>query len=193
MKALTLHPHWAWAVALLGKDVENRAWLPGRRLEVGERFAIHAGRWPLARPAELERFGHHRDGKIWSFAGRDVTLAKLATGDLEASAIVATAVFDGVQAVGQQLESRWHLPGFWGWRLRDVRIGEPVACRGAVGLWNVPAELSALVEAWQQQAFTTADLIDGACPCAPDTDSIHCVCWWDGELPCCRCGDHGGS
>jgi hypothetical protein len=42
MKALTLHQPWALAV-FLGKDIENRTWMPPPDL-IGQRFAIHAAR-----------------------------------------------------------------------------------------------------------------------------------------------------
>lgn len=38
-------------------------------------------------------------------------------------------------------------PGRWAWRLeRVVRLPEPIPCRGAQGLWDVPAEIAARLE-----------------------------------------------
>lgn len=40
--ALTLWPEWAYAVAHLGKDVENRSWPPPQTV-IRKRIAIHGG------------------------------------------------------------------------------------------------------------------------------------------------------
>lgn len=46
MKALTIRPQWAHAIAWHGKRIENRTRPFPRTLRVDERFAIHAGREP---------------------------------------------------------------------------------------------------------------------------------------------------
>lgn len=66
-RAYTLHPHWAHAVAHLGKRVENRR-TPIPAGLVGERIAIHAGADLPRRfvPAERWRIGIWRDGgTVW--------------------------------------------------------------------------------------------------------------------------------
>jgi hypothetical protein len=42
MKAITLWPEWAWAIANLDKRIENRIWSPPKGM-IGQRIAIHAG------------------------------------------------------------------------------------------------------------------------------------------------------
>jgi hypothetical protein len=42
MYAITIKPHWAWAILHAGKRVENRDFLPPAL--VGQRVALHAGR-----------------------------------------------------------------------------------------------------------------------------------------------------
>jgi len=49
--AITLYPESAFAIAWLGKDIENRPWTPHAR-HVGTRIAIHAG--ATRRPAQLD-------------------------------------------------------------------------------------------------------------------------------------------
>ena len=45
MQAITLKHPWAFAIARLGKRVENRTWKPPNRL-LGQRIAIHGGAIP---------------------------------------------------------------------------------------------------------------------------------------------------
>jgi hypothetical protein len=63
MRALTLHPHWAHAVAHLSKTIENRG-RPIPKALVGQRIAIHAGaELPKAfAPAERWRIWALREG-----------------------------------------------------------------------------------------------------------------------------------
>jgi hypothetical protein len=47
-------------------------------------------------------------------------------------------------------------PGRWAWILEDIRpLPEPVPCRGAQGLWNVPADVEAAVRAQLGTAVTS--------------------------------------
>jgi hypothetical protein len=147
VKAITLWPEWAWAICALGKRVENREWLPGPRLIVGDRLAIHAGK--------------HLGGRAGEPAADEASDAVLdmyrrATGetfppgwpdafeDCPRSAIVAVATVTGFD---RNQRTGWDVPGAWHWRLGDVRVlPVPVPCRGAQGLW-APSEdvLRALV------------------------------------------------
>ena len=58
MRAVTLRHPWAYAVKMLGKDIENRTWDPGVSLKVGERFAIHAGKPPRANSCAASDFAY---------------------------------------------------------------------------------------------------------------------------------------
>lgn len=43
--------------------------------------------------------------------------------------------------------SAWAEPNRWHWQLADVRrLPEAIACRGALGLWSLPADQQRLVE-----------------------------------------------
>ncbi len=58
-------------------------------------------------------------------------------------AIVAIARVIDVD--GEQ-RTAWDVPGAAHWRLADVRrLSEPVNCRGAQGLWDVPDDVAAAV------------------------------------------------
>ena len=131
MQALTLWRPWSELIARGIKRVENRTWSP-RTLATGERFAIHAGlRWDAdaAEWCDQYRVSQHP--------------ADHPTG------IVA------VVRLGRIIEGPGDAhPEFWpfyigpiGWVLRDIRRVQPVAVRGAQGLWTVPDEIaSRLIE-----------------------------------------------
>lgn len=152
MRALTLWPEWAWAVAHLGKDVENRGWAPPFYI-LGQRIAIHAGR--------------HVGGKSGAAAyraGTDcVRAAAMAAGldpspladwlnemhrDLCAATSAVVAVARVEYSLGISPPSLWAEPGQRHWRLGDVvTLPRPVPCRGAQGLWIVPREVEDAVAA----------------------------------------------
>lgn len=128
MKALTLHQPWAWAIAHADKRIENRSWRPPASI-VGKRIAIHAG-------LKLDRF-----------AADDLAddFGLVVPADIVRGAVVAVATVSGCSTM---YIDRWHVPGQIGWRLQDVvTLAEPVRCRGAQGLWNLPPQVLAAVEA----------------------------------------------
>jgi hypothetical protein len=144
LRALTLTPEWAWAVCHLGKRVENRTWRPPAR-HIGKIIAIHAGK---ARPDwdgvdlmagcagwRVQRYAHvyERPGVRVVFPGSN----------LVRGAIVALATVRGVRDVDQRDAVQWEC-GPVCWDLDEVRVlARPVPCKGALGLWRVPAGLVA--------------------------------------------------
>ena len=131
MKALTLKHPWAWAICFLGKDIENRRWHPPASL-IGRHFAIHGGVIPKSR-YDLDDVREEAAGLAVEFGvGPEVTLA-----DACMTGIVAVVRLAGVVT---QSESTW-FEGPFGWQLDDlVVLREPIACKGAQGLWDVPEE-----------------------------------------------------
>lgn len=127
MKALTLIQPWAYAIAHLGKDVENRTWAPPSNLG---RFAIHAG-------LKMER------------ESLDAFIAE-GYPDMHGAnvhgAVVAVATLSHVIDATDPPSSlspyrRWFL-GPVGWVLKDViALPEPVPARGAQGLWHLPTDI----------------------------------------------------
>lgn len=131
MKALTVHPAWAWAFLHFGKDVENRSWYP-RSLDVGEKFAIHAG--AMKRPAKT------RDDFAWMVSHGLATPGTVPT-DAELAEIAGKVVAIATYGGPGRWESRWVMgPALWG--VDDVRpLPAPIPCRGALGLWELPASV----------------------------------------------------
>jgi hypothetical protein len=128
MRALTLWQPWAYAVADLGKRLENRTWTPPALL-VGERFAIHAG-------ARLDRAA--------------MELLELKRDQLVFGAIVATAVYakhvDHVDQVTEGQRQWWRGP--LAWVLEDVHVlHTPVPTRGWQKLWTLSLPVERAVRA----------------------------------------------
>lgn len=128
MRALTIRQPYAWAICAKYKDVENRSWAPW--LDPGERFAIHAA---VAKPNadDLARTRRRLRGRA-AFPEQFVR-----------GAIVAIA---RVEKVVARSRSAW-FTGPLGWNLADVvSLQEPVACKGALGLWRLPGKVQRAVE-----------------------------------------------
>lgn len=138
MKAITLKHPWAFAVARLGKDVENRRWSPSSStLAPGDWLAIHGGVVPRGSAREeadddKNWIGEHVDSRIdWFTLDRTIT-----------PGIVAACKFGGVV---RESDSPW-FSGPFGWLLEDViAMPEPIPCRGNRGLWDLPEDVLARV------------------------------------------------
>ena len=153
MRAVTLHPHWAHAVAHLGKRCENRS-RPIPPALIGERVAIHAGAsapqtdrlfsnpWGVRiHGCSVDRDGIARAGLFGK------PLAPIAT-----RAIVATAVLGWCrESVAVPRPPPWSdAHAAWWWRLDDVHtlaeaVPFPKPYRGQLGLWHLPEEIAEAV------------------------------------------------
>jgi len=163
MKAITIYPEWSWAILALDKRVENRRWSPTRQLSIGERFAIHAGKYIGGRPSADTRRGALRgllymaERAGWvvdsyrTFSGDGIDMkfrrektVSLRLNDLARSAVVAVATLANVT---RESTSPWAVPGEMHWELADVvPLSEPVSCRGQRMLWPLPAGVEIAVE-----------------------------------------------
>jgi len=142
MRALTLKPHWAHAVAHLGKRCEARSW-PIPEALAGQRIAIHAGA-TLPKGWESDLLNAHP-------AGPTSIVSVLGSIPVRSRAIVATAVLrtcwpsdedgDG-WPIPAWLNWRDYSAAYW-WRLDDVRtLAKPVPLqRGQLGLWRLPLDV----------------------------------------------------
>jgi hypothetical protein len=116
MKALSIKQPWAWAIIHAGKIIENRP----RRTHLRETIAIHAS----LRPA--------RDWEQW-YPKRALKVPLF--DDLHFGAIIGFA--DIVDCV-EDHRSKW-FQGPFGYVIQNPRpLRQPVACKGALGFWNVP-------------------------------------------------------
>lgn len=143
MRALTLTQPWAQLMADGRKLIETRSWRPPFTLRKGEVFAIHAAKgW---RPEDaLAAFD-------W---GYDIDTP----GALPRGAIVALVEFRGCYPIelfevspeftAEEATYGDYSPGRFGWVTRPVlKLDEPIACRGALGLWHIPNTVEEKIDA----------------------------------------------
>ena len=126
MKAITLYRPWSYAVAHLGKDIENRSWKCP--LPIGSNLAIHSGqKWD-------------KQGAEWIKNTLGLQLPK--EEEIQPGQIICVITFGGNLT---ESESKWFF-GPYGWALEDAFVlPEPVPCKGAQGLWSIPAHELSLV------------------------------------------------
>ena len=134
MRAITIKRPWSFAVARLGKDVENRGW----RTNYRGLLAIHAG----------QRWDDDAAARVLDLTGNYPVQT--------AQGIVAVvnltdcheAEIDFTQGGFQPgcCESRWGMPTGWHWVLADaVALADPIPCKGRQGLWTLPADVERAV------------------------------------------------
>lgn len=138
MRALTLHPWWAWLVASGHKPTENRSWAPS--LRPGETIAIHAG---ARRPSRDDRA---RVADQLQRAGLSHLLEEVLAAPR--SAIVGTVVYAGHD---ERMLSVWDVaptaehPVMLHWRVCSAQQVAPIPCSGALGLWRLSEAHEALL------------------------------------------------
>lgn len=120
--AITLHRPWAYAIAFLGKDYENRIW--NCWLKPGESIAIHAG------------LAYDKLGEAW--IKRNFPDAYIPHKDDQPTGIIAVSLFGGNKDSGG--DSKW-FNGPIGWHLPcTLALKKRVACPGQQKLWKIPGE-----------------------------------------------------
>jgi hypothetical protein len=165
MKALSLTQPWAQLVAIGAKKVETRGWQTAYR----GWLAIHAtiSVPPAARKLCLtEPFGNAltaggipgavwTDGQVRGADHRALPLgAIVAVANLHRCGEIRRTPDGQVIVHGQglpitderELVFGDYTPGRYGWVLTNVQpLREPIPCRGALGLWDVPSEVLAKI------------------------------------------------
>lgn len=147
MRAITVRQPFAWAIAHLGKDVENRGREHPWQSAVGETIAIHAA---------AAHYGRNYDEA--EEVDLDVITTAMCNGyeigweireELEVrSAIVAVAQLEEVHHAdlcGSQC-SEWAVAREWHLVLTHVQpLPRPVPARGMLGLWSLTEQQQASV------------------------------------------------
>jgi hypothetical protein len=146
MKALTLWRPWSDAIVRGPKAIENRGWW--HRSIVGETIAIHAG-------TRFDADGFVAMRRLWRGAPDSTVSPQGIVGVARVCGVIAPGegedghecpvVLAGIPGVHVDADARWWSGRSFGWIL-DQRVAiEPVPCRGAQGLWNVPLPIEAVV------------------------------------------------
>jgi hypothetical protein len=139
MKALTIKQPWCAAIVYGTKRVENRSWTVPPAM-IGATVALHAGK--------------SVDVGARAPAGEDMPVEDW---PLAFGAVIGTARIAGCHPVYKICNptgvpatvcTPWSIWGQAHWLLADVRpLAEPVPCKGALGLWNLPEDVEAAATA----------------------------------------------
>lgn len=119
MKALSVRPPWAWAIAHARKRVENRS----RRTTYRGPIAIHASK----------KLTQSDVRKLERILGRRLNPERFVRG-----AIIATASLVDVLP-SKECRNRWASSRYrYCWVLRSIRpLAEPISAKGSLGLWDL--------------------------------------------------------
>jgi hypothetical protein len=173
MKALTIFPECLWAIQNLGKDVENRGWVPTKDVYPTEGtpypLALHAGmriggvkgrgaerkalqifvdvvnRTGLysARLRDLSAISYEGMG-IWAYFVDRHTKYWLDSSIIDRGAIVAVT---HIWRVTKDSNSPWAMPGHHHWCLgKVINLHRPIPCKGRQRLWTVPKDIEARIK-----------------------------------------------
>ncbi|GGL15499.1 hypothetical protein [Deinococcus radiotolerans] len=138
LRGITLTHPWAWCVGFAGKDIENRSWHPERQGgRVGMYLAIHGGAVPdggARKTQQLEDLAYVQRYLLDIDQRAEATWERVAIPGIVAVARLA--------AVTQTSTSIWAAHDQYHWQLADVvTLPEPIAHRGAQGLWQVQPDV----------------------------------------------------
>ncbi len=127
MKALTVCNPWAWAIMFGPKRIENRTWVTRHRGPL----LIHAG---LSRQ--------------WLGSEGDLLPGLPPLDQLVYGAILGTVDVVDCRPLAECSSNDPFASGPWCWVLENPRaFAHPIACRGSLNIWKVPAALASSVEA----------------------------------------------
>ena len=128
MKALSIRAPWWWFILHGGKDIENRDWRTHYRGPV----LVHASKWWAATRVSYD-----------AFEMRHTTTAKptpSAWSEIRAAGGCIVGQVEIVDCVAESA-SPWFV-GRHGFVLRNpVAFATPIPCTGALGFFNVPADV----------------------------------------------------
>jgi activating signal cointegrator 1 len=140
MKALSLTQPWASAIMLGYKKIETRSWYTKYRGLI----AIHAAKGFPKHARDFlsnEQTWHHKERPFQYPIPRGVILGVAVITDVLNTEYLEYNISDIELLYGD------YSPYRWGWLLEDIRIlPEPIPCKGALGLWNVPEDVAIKIE-----------------------------------------------
>ncbi|OBG21559.1 hypothetical protein A5768_25990 [Mycolicibacterium fortuitum] len=142
MKALTVQQPWAWAIIHGGKSIENRTQLWSYRgvlaIHAGQRWSERGDRSPLIEEAAKGRSLYPSAFTMGAIIG----LVDLVDCHENAGCHKPWGESSYVEHGGHERRRITHLV------LENPRaLDEPIACKGALGLWTPPPDVVSRLEA----------------------------------------------
>lgn len=149
LRAITLHPWWAWSIVNGSKTIEYRS-RPLPKTIAGQAVALHAGAAPEMANGSLRWSDRALDADIldapvnlWAREG----FPGCGSCKVYGSAIVGLVVFTETVPTAD-LAMVWRTREFVGWRIgKVVRLKRPILGPGAQGWWKVSDECRASIAA----------------------------------------------
>ncbi|OCB46671.1 hypothetical protein A5721_10795 [Mycobacterium vulneris] len=152
MKALTVQQPWAWAIIHGGKLIENRTQLWSYRgplaIHAGARWSDHGGNSELVDQAWKDATNdcapaeYSHTSRLWTARTEILGVVDLVDCHPDAGCCRPWGESAYVEHGGRQRRRITHLV------LENPRaLPEPIHCKGALGLWNVPADLVEAINA----------------------------------------------
>ena len=125
MKALTLHPYWAWAIVFGSKRIENRTWRTNHRGPL----AIHVGK-------KVRRSCDAREIEEITAIDPDSLGTPEQIDMIRGKVIAVCNLVDVVELEEIDKTERW-AAGPYCWKIEDVQpVNKPVDVTGSLGLWE---------------------------------------------------------
>jgi activating signal cointegrator 1 len=135
MKALSLTQPWAQLVVLGEKQFETRSWRSGYR----GLLAIHASKGFPARAKDLLNARQFAQSLGLFGINKPLPLGAI-VGIVELTSCIDTSIARGRLTDKEVAFGNWS-PERWAWQLKNPEMLNPIPCKGALGLWEVPAEI----------------------------------------------------
>ncbi|HEY9598650.1 MAG TPA: hypothetical protein V6D33_13365 [Cyanophyceae cyanobacterium] len=122
IRCLSVQPAMAYAIANLGKDIENRSW---RTYYTGWVY-IHAS-------SSRDGYKLHKD-----WIEKEAGLVCPAFKDLPQGAIICRVWLGDIPLApaGKEEKTQWGMPGCYWWPLSKVERIEPISMKGKLGLFK---------------------------------------------------------
>lgn len=154
MKAITIWPEWAWAICHLGKDVENRSWVipPGLYcLHAGSRFNGEGNRPQHKEAGLLSVWNTAHKQRLTVDQANTLSALEFVSPDMPTSSVVGLIRVTGhTNYLRQEQWTRsmgWAAPGQIANHLELIHtLPTPIPCKGALGLWTVPDNITHQLE-----------------------------------------------
>ena len=137
MKALSIRQPWAWLIVNGYKDIENRTWPTRFR----GRVLVHASKG-------MTRAEYEDVEDYLTFSGHEgmKAIRLPAIADLERGGIVGAVTVANCIPSDERL-SPWHMEGQFGFHLTVVKTIPFVACKGALGFFDIPQDAADAIRA----------------------------------------------
>lgn len=124
--AITIKPHWAYAIFHLGKDIENRTWALPEKYE-GQRVWIHSG----AKATTKE------SADFYDYLKEIGVFPQLLSKFSRPSGFPHGAIVGSVELEKGANSATWAMPDHYWWHIKNkILLPEPIPAKGKLSFWD---------------------------------------------------------